>query len=159
MLKKITSKSLRNQPEEEPNHTSDMSIEMGPSEDPILESLQNDIYQIGEHLQEIAHKVLDEGISEYPVFVASQEIADIGKPVFDRDTIQLNWFYYASLLEEFVKKNLVLPENLSQFKRIYSDPRKIACIFVISNTEDARFVFVPYIMEEASSTEEESSTS
>jgi len=116
----------------------------GEVEDPILESLQNDIQEIGPQMKEIAEKVLEEGISEYPVFVASQQLVDIGRPIFDRDSVQLNWFYYASLLEEFVKKDIVLAENLVQFKRIFNNPQEIACIFVITQKENARFVFVPY---------------
>ena len=114
-------------------------------EDPILESLQNDMYQVGKEMKEIAHKVIEEGISEYPVFVVSQQIVDIGRPIFDKESNpQLNWFYYASLLEEFVKKDIVMAENLGQFKRIFNNPSEIACIFVITQKENARFVFVPY---------------
>ena len=121
------------------------SQESNDIEDPILESLQNDMYQVGKEMKEIAHTVMEEGISEYPVFVASQQMVDIGRPIFDRDSsTQLNWFYYASLLEEFVKKEIVLAENLAQFKRIFNNPKEIACIFVITQKENARFVFVPY---------------
>ena len=121
------------------------SKESSDIEDPILESLQNDMFQVGKEMKEIANTVIEEGISEYPVFVASQQMVDIGKPIFDRDsTVNLNWFYYASLLEEFVKKEIVLAENLSQFKRIFNNPQEIACIFVITQKENARFVFVPY---------------
>ncbi len=144
MIKKFGSKVFSNKPED----LSNTDTSMDQTQDPILESLQNDIFQIGESLMEISHKVLDEGISEFPIFVASQEIVDIGKPVFDRDTIQLNWFYYASFIEEFTKKELILPDNIAQFQRIYSNPREIACIFVISHEEDARFVFVPYTLKE-----------
>ncbi len=144
MLKRFGSNVFSNKSEEFSNSNSSMDQ----SGDPILESLQNDIFQVGVSLKEIAHKVLDEGISEFPIFVASQEMVELGKHIFDRDSIQLNWFYYASFIEEFIKKQLILQENLSQFKRIYNNPREIACIFVISHEEDARFVFVPYDMKE-----------
>lgn len=115
--------------------------------DPSLESLRNDVAQIGLHLKEIAERVIDEGISEFPVFVASFEMIDIGKPIFDRDIIQLNWFFNASILEDFVRKNIVKKENLNRFQKVYGDPKEEACIFMVT-PEEARFVFVPYVIED-----------
>lgn len=114
---------------------------------PLLESLQSDLLEVGFQLKEIARQVIQEDISEYPVFIASQTWIDIGKPVFDRDLVQLNWFFYASILEDFIKRKIVLPSNLLQFKRTYGDPMLKACIFVITE-EEAGFVFVPYENEE-----------
>lgn len=117
-------------------------------EDPILESLQNDVALVGEHLKAIAERVIEEGISEYPVFIAAQEIVEIGRPIFDRDEFTLNWFFNASILEEFVNKQIVTKENLNRFKRTMGDPQEKAAIFVIT-TEEARFVFVPYELEDS----------
>ena len=114
--------------------------------DTIFESLQNDVAQVGEHLKQIATRVIEEGISEYPVFVAAQQILDIGKPIFDRDSVMLNWFFSASILEDFVRRKIVLEANLKSFQKAYGDPKEKACIFVVTN-EDARFVFVPYKVE------------
>lgn len=115
--------------------------------DPALESLRNDIAQVGPHLMEIAGRVIDEGISEFPVFVASFEMVDIGKPIFDRDVVQLNWFFNASILEDFVRKNIVKKENLNRFQRVYGNPKEEACIFMIT-PDEAKFVFVPYVIED-----------
>ena len=111
--------------------------------DPILESIQNDVANVGDQLREIASRVIEEGISEYPVFVAAHQWVDLGRPIFDRDTVQLNWFFFASILEEFVKKKIVLQDKVRAFQRTYGDPLETACIFVITPTE-GRFVFVPY---------------
>ncbi len=110
---------------------------------PILESLQNDIAEIGPTLQHIVATVINEGISEYPVFIAAQEIIDLGKPIFDREEVQLNWFFNASILEDFQRKGIVRGERLLSFKRTYGDPLERACIFVIT-PEIQQFVFVPY---------------
>ncbi len=109
----------------------------------ILESLNNDIALVGEQLKEIAQRVIDEGISDYPVFIASQEMVDIGKPIFDRDEVSVNWFFNASILEDFVRRDLVKRENLGRFQRTFGDPAEKACIFVITGM-DGQFVFVPY---------------
>ena len=111
--------------------------------DPILESIQNDVAEIGDQLREIASRVIEEGISEYPVFVAAHQWVDLGRPIFDRDAVQVNWFFFASILEEFVQKKIVLQDKLRAFQRTFGDPMETACIFVITESE-ARFVFVPY---------------
>lgn len=112
----------------------------------ILESLSNDIAQIGDQLKEIAQRVILEGISDYPIFIASQEVVDIGKPIFDRDEVSVNWFFNASILEDFVRRDLVKRENLGRFQKTFGDPEEKACIFVITGM-DGQFVFVPYEQE------------
>jgi hypothetical protein len=111
--------------------------------DLVVESLKNDLATVSKPLREISRRVIAEGISEYPLFIASRDFVEIGKLIFDRDEVQLNWFFYASVLEEFVRKKLVLPENVQAFARTFGDPEEKACIFVIYEG-DARFVFVPF---------------
>lgn len=109
----------------------------------ILDSIRNDMAIVGKSLHTLAQRVIEEEISDYPVFVASQEYVDIGKPIFDRDVIHVNWFFNVSFLEDFVKKGLIQAEKVNQFKRTYGDASQKACVFVI--TEDTgQFVFVPY---------------
>lgn len=114
--------------------------------DLILESIRNDVALVGPALKTISAKVVEEGISEYPLFIASQEYVDIGKPVFDRDSVQLNWFFNASILEDFTQKRLISPDKAANFTRTFGDPHEKACIFVIKG-ESAFFVFVPYNVE------------
>ena len=109
----------------------------------ILESIKNDVALVGKALKVISEKVVEEGISEYPLFIASQEYVDIGKPVFDRDSVQLNWFFNASILEDFTQKRIISPDKAANFTRTFGDPSEKACIFVIKGQE-AFFVFVPY---------------
>lgn len=117
-----------------------MNPEINPE---ILESVRNDVAQVGADLKLIAENVIEEGISEYPVFVAAQEIIPFGRQIFDRDEVSLNWFFFASLLEEFMKKELISKEGVKDFQKAYKDPKERACIFIIT-PEVAQFVFVPY---------------
>ena len=112
----------------------------------ILESIRNDVAQVGQDLKQIALRVISEGISEYPVFVAAQEMVDIGKPIFDRGNTPINWFFNASILEDFTRKKIVLNQQVNHFKKTYGDPKEKACIFVISEGK-GQFVFVPYEIE------------
>ncbi|MFK7971056.1 MAG: hypothetical protein AB8F95_11845 [Bacteroidia bacterium] len=109
----------------------------------IVESLKNDLDQVGETLHKLAQVVIKEEISDFPVFVAAQQIVDIGKPVFDLDDVQINWFFSISTMEEFLQKGIIKSENLNRFRRTYNDPSEQACIFVVTE-DDARIVFVPY---------------
>jgi len=113
----------------------------------ILESVRNDVAQVGDDLKTIASQVIEEGISEYPIFVVAQELIGFGRQIFDRDEVSLNWFFYASLLEEFLKKEIISKEGVKEFQKVYDDPLKRACIFIIT-PEIAQFVFVPYDLDE-----------
>ncbi|RMG75927.1 MAG: hypothetical protein D6722_00200 [Bacteroidetes bacterium] len=112
-------------------------------EDIVLESVRNDVAQVGADLKLIAERVIDEGISDYPVFVVTQEPVDFGRMIFDRDEISLNWFFQATILEDFVKRDLVTREHLGEFQAAFDDPRERACIFVLT-PEVQQFVFLPY---------------
>lgn len=114
----------------------------------ILTSIRNDVAVIGSQLKVIAQRVIEEGISDYPVFIASQQILDIGKPIFDRDEIQINWFFNASILEDFLRRDLVSGAKLGEFRDAFGDPQTTACIFVVAD-EQGQFVFVPYDLEGA----------
>ncbi|MCI4670911.1 MAG: hypothetical protein MRZ79_22435 [Bacteroidia bacterium] len=117
-----------------------MTPEINPT---VLESVRNDVAQVSDDLKAIALQVIEEGISEYPIFVAAQEIIPFGRQIFDRDEVSLNWFFYASLLEEFMKKDLISKEGVKGFQKAYNDPRERACVFIFT-PEVAQFVFVPY---------------
>lgn len=117
-----------------------MNPEINPE---VLESIRNDVAMIGDDLKLIAENVIEESISEYPIFVVAQELIPFGRQVFDRDEVSLNWFFFASLLEEFMKKNLISREGVKDFQKAYKDPKERACIFIIT-PEIAQFVFVPY---------------
>lgn len=112
-------------------------------QDIVLESVRNDVAQVGADLKLIAERVIDEGISDYPVFVVTQEPVDIGRQIFDRDEISLNWFFQATILEDFIKRDLVSREHLGDFQSVYDNPKEKACIFILT-PEVQQFVFVPY---------------
>ncbi|MDX2246239.1 MAG: hypothetical protein SF052_05665 [Bacteroidia bacterium] len=109
----------------------------------VLDSIRNDMAVIGKSLHILAQRVIEEEISDYPIFVASQEYLDIGKPIFDRDVVHVNWFFNISFLEDFLRKGLINSDKTHQFKRTFGDPLKKACVFVITE-ESGQFVFVPY---------------
>ncbi|MFN0200443.1 MAG: hypothetical protein ACKVTZ_02930 [Bacteroidia bacterium] len=108
-----------------------------------LESFQNDFEQVKAHLQAISKQIIAENISDYPIFIASHQWLEIGKPIFSRDDMHLNWYFFVSILEEFQKRKLIPNEGLAALKEKLEDSENKACIFLVAEN-DARFVFVRY---------------
>lgn len=111
--------------------------------DLILESIRNDVAQVGEDLQVIAKRVIEEGISEYPIFVAAQQLVDIGKLIFDPERANLNWYFFASILEDFINRDIIQRSKVKEFQDAFGDPLEKACIIVLTE-EQMQVVFVPY---------------
>ena len=114
-----------------------------PEISPILRSLNEDIQVIGSFLKDFSRHVIKEGISEYPVYVASFEPSNLGKPFFDRLQHKLNWYYNASILEEFVDKKVVSRAKVEEFMNTFGDPEERACVLILLEDE-ASFLFIPY---------------
>ena len=69
------------------------------------------------------------------------EAVEVGIPL-NTDNIEGRWKVNASTLEEFVAKQIVLPEKVDNFKSVYKDPAKFLCLFV-TDKSGATFVFIP----------------
>lgn len=93
-------------------------------------------------LSEASQSILDNEISNYPIFVAHKEDIKIGIPVIDRHTTKANWSVEASTLEEFVAKNLIHHTKLDEFKSTYKNPEQNVCVFLLSSI-GAQFLFMP----------------
>lgn len=109
----------------------------------ILESIRNDVDQVGHQLKEISLRVIKEGISSFPIYIASHEHHQIGKPIFDPDSSTLNWTFHASIVEEFIQKDIIPKDRINAFQKTYEDPEERACIFILT-PEVMQIVFIPY---------------
>lgn len=112
----------------------------------ILESIQNDMAIVGQDLKAIAGQVIDQGISEYPVFIASQQLLDLGKPIFDPETAGLNWFFRATILEDLVQRDIINKSKVNEFRKALGDPQLNACVLVVRE-EGTQVVFVPFAIQ------------
>ena len=109
----------------------------------ILKSMEKDIRFYNDSIEEVAFEILDNKISEFPIFIAHQNIIELGEMILNKDDFAREWSVSATIIEEFVEKGLVLKEKIAEFKRVYKDPRKNICIFLVTE-EFANFVFIPY---------------
>lgn len=111
----------------------------------LLESVQRDVRIYEDYLKKVADAVLDEHISEYPIFVVHrEEHINLGRPIIFADQMEMDWSVNASLIEEFVKKRIINPIKVAEFKRVYKNPRQYVCLFVVIGDGEANFAFYPY---------------
>ncbi|MFT6815091.1 MAG: hypothetical protein ACJAZ3_000990 [Sphingobacteriales bacterium] len=108
-----------------------------------LKVLEEDLAFYNESLIEISRDILNEGLSEFPIFVAHQHEVELGEPILKHEELGTSWTIHASMLEEFVKKGVIKKEREDNFKKTFKDPLKYCCLFVIV-PEGANFVFSPY---------------
>lgn len=111
----------------------------------IIESVQRDVAMYENYLKKVATEVVGRGISDYPIFIAHREAQlAIGKPIISAEQMNTEWNINASLLEEFIARNLLQQHKIANFKHVYKNPAEFACIFIVSGNSDAGFAFYPY---------------
>lgn len=108
-----------------------------------LKMLEADIKTLGELLKDAAQTIVNEGVSNYPIFIAHRYALNMGIELVDREKMKTNWSLNASTLEEVVTKNIISRDNLDNFRSIYKSPDNFVCVFVIDETM-SEFVFYPY---------------
>jgi hypothetical protein len=111
--------------------------------------ISSDFIKVFESLKETAYQIKKRGFSDFPIFVSSQRTIDIGQKLIGVNEINENkWNYHASLLEEFLQRNLIAEENKELFIQNYKDIEEFACLFVVDGPF-TNFVFIPYPEESA----------
>ncbi|MCB0642995.1 MAG: hypothetical protein KDC44_15205, partial [Phaeodactylibacter sp.] len=77
--------------------------------------LESELAPYKKALGEAADTVIDQDVSEYPIFVVHQQQVDIGIPIIDREKVKGNWSVNVSTLEEFVTKQIIEEEKVEEF--------------------------------------------
>lgn len=113
---------------------------MGKSERLLLLEKELKIYK--KALSEAADVIINEGVSNYPIFVAHQHEINFGLPLMEKEKIKGNWNINASSLEEFVVKKILHKDKLDAFKKNYKEPESSLCVFVLSEL-GANFIYIP----------------
>jgi len=108
-----------------------------------LRALRHDFIAIADTLEEVATRCIEEKITRYPVFIASQKPLNLGLAVVQTEY----WYFRVSVVEELERKGLLDTQGLQEFKSTYTDPLERACILLITPTDGAKFVFIPYQLE------------
>jgi len=85
--------------------------------------------------------IIDQDVSEYPIFVAHQQHMEIGLLIAERGKVKGNWNIHATTLEEMTYKQIVKQENVEEFKNVFQNPADHLCVFVLSEL-GAQFIFL-----------------
>lgn len=107
-----------------------------------LRFLEQELMQFTAILGKAADTVLDQDISNYPIFVAHKQDVEIGIPIIDRSKENSEWNIHISTLEEFVSRSLIDPTKIDDFRKVYKPPTEQLCFFVLSEF-GATFNFLP----------------
>jgi len=99
---------------------------------------------VAESLKEASYQIKKRGFSDFPIFVSSQRPIEIGQKLIGVGELNSNkWNYHASILEEFVQRNLISSENVELFIQNYKDIEEFCCLFVVDG-QFTNFVFIPF---------------
>lgn len=111
-----------------------------PTPDQFL-ALQQQLQPYKRILAQAADVILDENVSRYPIFIIHQQEMNMGVSLIDAGD-KMKWSVNASILEEFVTKELIFMEKAEDFISTYKDPEAYLCLFVLSEL-GAQFIFMP----------------
>src|ERR1700744_262768 len=109
---------------------------------PLL-SLETDLKFFNESIREVAHEIMLEGLSQYPIFIAHQHEVELGEIILDRHELNSEWSIHASTLEEFIERKVIKKELRERFVDSYKNPHDFMCVFAVV-PEGANFVYFPY---------------
>ena len=108
-----------------------------------LGTISEDFLVVAETLKEASYQIRDRGFSDHPIFPIGKIDLPIGQLLVGRGEMATNWNYYASFLDEFVQREIVNKERVSEFEQAYKNPDEFCCLFVIDDNF-TKFLFIPY---------------
>ncbi len=107
-----------------------------------LGTISADFVKVADTLKEASYQIRKAGFN-YPIFAISKEAIPIGQLLIDKLSLEIDWNYFASFLDEFLQRELVAKDKEDDFVKAYKDPDEFCCLFVVDK-EFTRFVFIPY---------------
>jgi hypothetical protein len=106
--------------------------------------ISTDFALVAEFLKEASYQIRTRGFSKYPIFAVSQNPVQIGQKLIGiHEMSQNEWHYHASMMEEFVQREIIAPENIAVFESSYKDPDEFCCLFVLDR-DFASFIYIPF---------------
>lgn len=106
--------------------------------------ISTDFVLVAEFLKEASYQIRTRGFSKYPIFGVSQNPVQIGERLIGMLEMNENqWNYHASVMEEFVQREIIAEENVEVFKSSYKDPDEFCCLFVLDK-DFASFIYIPF---------------
>lgn len=107
-----------------------------------LGTITADFVKVCDTLKEASYQIRKAGF-EFPIFPVAKRAIAIGQLLIDQQSLNLDWNYYASFLDEFVQRELVAADRQEDFKSNYKDPDEFCCLFVLDR-DFAKFIYIPF---------------
>lgn len=111
-----------------------------------LFDIEKVIEQYSEQFLQIRTLLLDQKISNYPIFIFQKPSQTIlGKRVLDQTQNNGKWNVFITHLEELYHKKVVLEDKLADFQFQYKNNHDKYCILLIENEDEYSFLFTPIL--------------
>jgi hypothetical protein len=104
--------------------------------------LEDDLRRYRKALNEALDIMLDQDVTNYPIFIFHQQELEMGVPIIEAGESTGLWSVHASSLEEFVMKNIIETEKVDEFRRVFREHDHHLCLFVLSEL-GAQFIYIP----------------
>ncbi|MFN8333390.1 MAG: hypothetical protein U0T81_19610 [Saprospiraceae bacterium] len=95
--------------------------------------LEQDLRRYRKALAQAREVMLDQEITEFPIFILHQQQLSMGVPVIEAGETTGQWSVHASSLEEFVLKNIILEDKVAEFKNFISVMSIISAFLYFQN--------------------------
>lgn len=115
---------------------------MTPHEQAVLKTIEKILKKYRHILREAADTIRTQDVSNYPIFVATQQEIEVGIPLLLKGQITDNWLINASTLEEFHAKQIISVEKVEDFRDLYRKNANDICVAAIIDGI-AKFLFIP----------------
>jgi hypothetical protein len=109
-----------------------------------LESLEKDLKLYKESIREASETIIQDGVSDYPVFIMHKVPVPIGELILNADELDTEWSVSATTAEDLIKAGIIQIEKAKQFIATYKPATEQMCLLVIPDYKRANFVFIPY---------------
>lgn len=107
-----------------------------------LGTISEDFVKVSDTLKEASYQIRKAGF-DFPVFAICKQEQPIGQLLLNPSQHGTSWYYYATFLDEFVQRGLIVSDKVDDFKEAYKEPDEFCCLFVI-DLEFTKFVFIPF---------------
>lgn len=101
--------------------------------DKLLNEIKEDLNFYSEAIKEVSDEMLNERLTEYPIFIAHQHEVHAGELILDRQELGRYWSINATTLEELEQKGFFNKERTQYFKKIFKNPRSYMCVLLITS--------------------------
>lgn len=110
-----------------------------------LGQITKDFVKVSNTLKEAAYLLRARKIAEHPIFPVSKDKVEVGQLLIanNETSLELEWNYYFSFLDEFIQRKIIDEEKIEEFKANYKDPDEFCCLFVVDR-DFVSFVYIPY---------------